>query len=363
MPVDLAAFAAAHPVQNNYASMAPIISENSGMPVPVTESAAKTIIDNNPLGKIISYTSDTAKNAFNNPNFNAIAATLMAFLIKAYQQNENNKFENLPLDEKVKTSANKLRSWLTTRSGSETAPKISVDNTKAAVEKGKYLNAIAPIVGSIADLFVKGTGNFVTSGLTALGDKLGFGYRRNKRRRIYYLSRGGKKEKSESNLVHDIADVADKAFTDVMTKTKEKYDLAGEKRYKWINGISKILGTVVGIVAPGYANLYKLGRKYLIKKIKGGHMRKFRSEKAKMEWVRSFKKKKGAGKTKRNKHKHTSKLKIYTSKGIFYPKMIMKRKYRKHGKGKFRGGDLVSSGILGYGDPRNPSGWCSNLDR
>ena len=93
-------------------------------------------------------------------------------------------------------------------------------------------------------------------------------------------------------------------------------------------------------------------------KRRGGRRRStlngFRSQREKMAWVRSFRRgAKGAGKRRRRRNCRggSRKKSVYRSYGVKYPK-----KHRCRHRHK-KGGSMVSSGIYGVGDPRNPSGW------
>lgn len=275
---------------------------------------------------------------------------------------------------------------------------------KTAIERGQYLTAAAPLIGKIADAFVDGSGTLVRDGLLSLGRRIGWGWKRGgklkkKKKSVYVIDKTTGEKKflgKKASLSDDVGSIAKSAFKKALELgSKNKYVskiLEHEKKNGWLSKIADVFSYVVTLIKPEWgatANTVTHLLKKADKKIKGSGMRGgkrrsplngFKSQKEKMAWVRSFRGKgtgagykrkrrnakrmlglsvntrlKGfAGSGRRRRHKHRkyrggSKSSVYSSYAIKYPK--------KHKHKKYRGGSMVSSGFLGIGDPRNPSGW------
>lgn len=237
------------------------------------------------------------------------------------------------------------------------------------VKKQNFLQQASPVISTIANAFLPGSGTVLKTGLSALGSLFGSGRKggrmkkgKKPKKSIFVFNNGTRQYLgSKVEFKKDLEKASDQAF-------KNKAEDA-----RWRRLISSAFTSAINKVAPAIGSgKFILGRK--IKKSKVIKMGGTAADKARMEWVRSFKKKKhgkggkfkyveiksgknlfgkGVRKKRRVRRKHKrggSKYKYYRTHALIYPKIQRKKK---------RGRGLVSSGILGVGDPRNPSGWFS----
>ena len=160
-------FADFNPVSLSYSPLVPVVSETTHAPIPVTEQAAAEIESTNPLGRIVSVTSDYARQAAANPDFNALMGVLAQYLIASAA----NKLTQPP--PQPKSWLQRTREYLTT-SPAERARQ----QQKAAFSKGQYITAAAPFIGRIANSFIPGTGEMIKDGLLSLGKKNWMGQKR-----------------------------------------------------------------------------------------------------------------------------------------------------------------------------------------
>lgn len=234
--------------------------------------------------------------------------------------------------------------------------------------KQNFLQQASPVIGTIANAFLPGTGTLLRTGLSALGSLFGRG------RRGGRVKRGKKPKKSIFVFNNGTRQYLGSKveFKKDLEKTSEEAFRNKAEDARWRKLISSAFTSAINKVAPAIGSgKFILGRK--IKKSKVIKMGGTAADKAHMEWVRSFKKKKrgkggrfkyveirsgknlfGKGVRKRkSKRKHKrggSKYKYYRTHALIYPKIQRKKK---------RGKGLASSGVYGRGDPRNPSGWFS----
>ena len=410
-------FADFNPVSLSYSPLVPVVSETTHAPIPVTEQAAAEIESTNPLGRIVSVTSDYARQAAANPDFNALMGVLAQYLIASAA----NKLTQPP--PQPKSWLQRTREYLTT-SPAERARQ----QQKAAFSKGQYITAAAPFIGRIANSFIPGTGEMIKDGLLSLGKRIGWGRRGGKLRRrrkpgkpIFRENKiTGKRKKigTTANLQKDVKEVAKEAFAEKLEKkhgrerTKEFVDDVFDSP-RWIATLADLFAHIVSWIRPEWGlaaktassvvkagdnvyNTYKSNRREETKKdlddlrntlknnlptsdskiasqaieskgsgMRGGRRRStlngFSSQREKMAWVRSFRKKrrgsgyKGGSRRRRHRRRHGGgKGSIYKYYASSNPFRFKSRRHKRRGRG-LRGGDMVDSGWLGIGDPDNPS--------
>lgn len=379
----LVPFNSAYPITRQNAFIVPAFAHDAGIQLPVTSDAAQLLKQWNVPGSIVQLPQvdpeEKKSSGWNLPpvNFNSIASIISKIVLDVL---DGYNRRNEPLWRK----AFRLPAMIT---------QAYTDNP-GPVSKSNFLQKAAPVIGTIANTFLPGTGSLLKSGLTLMGSKalpwigkkiLGSGGGGSK----YKLGKRLKNKEGRSiqkgpfifnsktrdylgkrvSFGKDLTKATDEAFRD---KVKDNH---------WRKVITSAFTSAIKAVAPAIGSgRLLLGRKINLKnikkckKMKGGS----KSSKDHMAWVRSFiGKKKGKGRKRGGRVKHRtskgltyigagkrrrhhkrggsrSKLKIYQSHSLYYAKPPRKHK-RKSKSGRGRG--LVSSGFLGKGDPRNFSGW------
>lgn len=358
-----------YPVTRENAGVVPMWAHQAGVPIPVDSGAAEVLRRWDVPANIVEIprynrqVQERQSNDSSRVNFNALASIISKIVLDVLN---GYSIRNEPTWKKVLRGTADIVSGATSNSlGKLLNPKVE--------QKESFLDKAAPVVSTVANAFMPGTGtmlNLGLKGLNWLGHKI--------------IGKGGKarrkKDKKKKSIFIFNKDTRRYLGNRVSFK-KDIEKAAGSafgKKIKnpiWKKVVSSAFAAGIKTIAPaiGSGKLI-LGRK--IKKSKLLKMGGTAADKAHMAWVRSFKKKKrggkfkyvtvnngknlfGAGKRRRRRRKHKrggSKLKVYQRHGLHYPtggkyKHKRRRKHR-HARGK----GLVSSGILGVGDPRNPSG-------
>ena len=107
-----------------------------------------------------------AKKATSSPDFNALMGVLAQYLINT---------QPAAPQPQQKSWFRRFHDYWTTTPAQKAAAE---QQQRSAFQRRQFLSAAAPFVGRIANAYVPGSGDLVTSGLLALGRKLGFGRRR-----------------------------------------------------------------------------------------------------------------------------------------------------------------------------------------
>ena len=374
------------PVRERYAPVVPAVAEVTKTPIPLTARAAEWLKSMNPLGKIVSFAASNApslaRTAVSSPNFNALMGTLFETLTKAQTGNTNtitpSASSAIPTQQeqpqqqqswfkRALTSVNNVMNKTPKQKEEEAQP-----DTKAAIEKGQYLTAAAPFIGKLANTFFNGSGSLVTDGLLALAKNYGWGRRRGAGKRdIFVRDRRTRKRRRlgrRAFLEEDIQGVAEDAFEKTVKRKKGKKKLPPKEK-GFLKKVSGTFAYVASLVQPmrtilnfakDIKNIRGSGKKKY--KMRGGRrstLNGFNSQREKMAWVRSFRRKagKGAGKRRRRKHRRRKIRGSGRHKGSIYSKYAIKYPKKRRHRRKKSGGSMVSSGYYGIGDPRNPSGW------
>ena len=416
MPTQFADF---NPVSLSYSPLVPVVSEATRVPIPVTPQAAEEIESANPLGKIVSVATDYARKASTNPDFNALMGVLAQYLINT--ANARLAAQPPPQPEQKSWLRRVHEFWnLTPAQRQQQQQKTAFQRgqylTAAAPFIGKVASAFVPGSGEMV------TNGLLSLGKSFGWGRRGGKLRRSRRpgKPIFRENKiTGKRKKigTTANLQKDVKEVAKEAFTEKLEKkhgverTKEFVDDVFDSP-RWIATLADLFAHIVSWIRPDWGlaaktassvvkagdsvyNTYKSNRREETKKDlddfrntlknnlpksdskiasqaiespKGSEMRGsrrrstlngFSSQREKMAWVRSFRrKKKGSGYRK----KHSRRRRKYGGgKGTIYkyyassnPFRFKRRSHKKRGRG-LRGGDMVDSGWLGVGDPANPS--------
>lgn len=360
-----------YPVTASNANVVPAWAEQAAVPIPINDAAAHRLSDMGytqnivPMPSYYSPQEEPRESFFSRVNFDALASIITKVLL-----------------EYMDGRARRNEPWYmkALRYPTEVANTVAANRAEGTpVNKENFIEKAAPVIGTIANSFVPGTGTAVQWGLKGLnwlknrftgqGGKL----RRKKKKKPVLIFNNDTRNYlgHKVSFENDVKKVADDAF-------KNK---AEDKRWRKI--ISSAFSSAIKSVAPaiGSGRLI-LGRKInkkqlkkMAKRKKGGSMKDY------MAWVRSFKSKKrgrglkartskgmryindsgsgnvtGAGKRRRRKgrkhRKHGGKLKLYKSRGIYYARPVKKRRKHRSKSGK----GLVSSGYLMKGTPFDYSG-------
>lgn len=359
----------AYPVTASNANVVPAWAQQAAVPIPINDAAAHKLSNMGYSQNIVPIPyyppqEEPRESFFSRVNFDALASIITKVLLEYM---DGRARQNEPWYMKA------------LRYPTEVANTVAANRAEGIpVNKENFLEKAAPVIGTIANSFVPGTGTAVQWGLKGLNwlkDKFKGGKLRKKKgkkkKSIFIFNDNTRKYLGQKvSFENDLNKVADDAFKN---KAQDK---------RWRNILKSALTSAVKELAPaiGSGRLI-LGRKInkkqlkkMAKRKKGGSMKDY------MAWVRSFKSKKrgrglkartskgmryindsgsgnvtGAGKRRRKgrRHrKHGGKLKLYKSRGIYYPKPVKKR--RKHRKKSGKG--LVSSGYLMKGTPFDYSG-------
>lgn len=358
---------ASYPVTRENAYVVPLWAQQAQVPIPVDHPTAKLLRQWDVPANLISVPEvpKTEKSRFdfmNKINFNSVAS-FIAKVVLDYLRGSS--FQSEPLwKQALHLPA------MVAKTGFDSGLFGSQPNV---FEKRSFLQKAAPVVGTIANSFFPGTGTAVKLGLNGINylkNKIfGKGHKakkKGKKKSLFIFNNNTRKYLgSKVSFEKDVRKAADEAF-------KNRAQNA-----RWRKVISSAFASAIKTIAPAIGS----GKLVLGRKIKKSNLIKMggtAADKAHMEWVRSFKKKKRKSKRRggkfkyveiksgknlfggrirrkkksRRKHKRGgSKYKYYRTHALIYPKIERKKRKKKSGKG------LVSSGILGVGDPRNPSGW------
>lgn len=337
-----------YPVTRENASVVPMWAHEAGIQIPVDHPTAQLLKQWNVPANIVplppvhqqeirQYQQEN-NGLLGNVNFNALASLLMKVLLE-YMDGKARRQEPW-YKQAIRIPATIAQNYF--------------ENKANPVNKQSFLQKAAPVIGTIANTFMPGTGTAIKLGLNGinwlknrfLGGKRG----KKKRKSIFVYNNGTRQYLGQKvSFENDIKKVADNAF-----KKKAEDN-------KWRKFISTAFSSAIKKVAPAI----EAGRLVLGKKIKKSQIKMVRrkrrggsSNKDYMAWVRSFKRKGKRGKGVKYKPKTKKgihwvgagkKVHVYNSHGIIYPKPI-----KKHTKKKGKG--LVSSGDIFKGNPFDYSG-------
>lgn len=345
----------AQPVRAQNVDVVPNWAQQAAIPIPIDHEAAKRLSSQGMSSNIIPIPNiprevmreeqEYNPSILNRANFNALASIISKVILDVL---DGRARRNEPWYMKALRYPTQIAEAITTN-----------ETNGTPINKENFLTKAAPVVGTIANSFLPGTGTAVKWGMRGLnwlknrfsGSGKGGKAKRRKRGKPMFVFNNGTRQYlgQKVDFEKDIKKVADDAFK----------NRAEDNRWRRI--ISSAFSSAIKTVAPaiGSGRLI-LGRKIKKSKLRKMAKRKGGSVKDYMAWVRSFKKKKrgrgkgysGAGKKRRHRRRkrHGGKLKLYQSRGIYYPKPVKRRKHKRRGRG------LVSSGHIMKGTPYDYSG-------